>query len=1137
MEAGYYRFPTIHHETVVFVCEEDLWSVPRAGGIARRLTSNLSYAMMPALSPDGEALAFTGQDEGEPEVYLMPAAGGPAKRLTYLGATSLVVGWTPDGQAIIFASNTAQPFDELYHLYTIPVTGGQPQRLPTGPARSISYGPGGGMVIGRHTTDLAHWKRYRGGLTGDLWLDPDGSGEWRRLIELQGNVAGPLWIGERIYFVSDHEGIGNLYSCRPQGNDLRRHTHHTEYYVRHPATDGRRIIYHAGAELYTYDLETDQNSLIPIEWRSPRVHCNRKFVEAEWYLQDYSLHPQGHSIALTCRGKPFAMANWEGPVVEYGASYGVRYRLAAWLKDGTHLVMISDATGEEALELHAANASQEPERLATLDIGRAIELLPSPTRNQVALSNHRHELILVDLEAGEARQLDRSQHYPIEDIAWSPDGRWLAYTFHSTQRTSCIKLCLVETGETWVVTRPVLRDEGPAFDPEGKYLYFLSCRDFDPVYDSLHFDLNFPLGGMRPYLITLQADLPSPFLPVPRAPGEKLPKTSRNSSPEPPDSEDEADEDEAGGESSETEEKKEAQPIQIDLEGITERVLAFPVPEGHYGQIRGLKGKVIYSSFPVESTLGKSDAEENRRESRGYLELYDFEEQSDEFILDGVTDFDISPNAKTLIYQAGRRLRVIKAGEKPDTNSRRAGRKSGWLDLNRIKISVQPQAEWEQMYREAWRLQRDHFWTEDMSGVDWQTVYRRYLPLVRRIATRAEFSDLMREMQGELGTSHAYVYGGDFRPQPVYQQGFLGADLAYDPETGHYYLAHIVRGDGWNEKADSPLRRPGLNVEPGDRLVAVNGRKVGQDLSPQELLVNQAGNEVLLTIAKPDLDDPQAEAESQEEGSSTESGENQSQGEVENEAEAAGEGEAPNNLWAFFVRALRSETPARYREWVETNRQKVYIATEGRVGYIHIPDMGPHGYAEFHRGYLAEVEREGLIIDVRFNGGGHVSQLLLEKLARRRLGYDVQRWGAPTPYPRDSLMGPMVALINEEAGSDGDVFSHAFKLLGLGPLIGKRTWGGVIGISVHNSLVDGGVTTQPEFSTWFTDVGWGIENYGVAPDIEVEIRPQDYAAGRDPQLERAIAEIQQLLTEHPPKLPDFGNRPRLALPTLPGVEE
>jgi tricorn protease len=1099
--AGYYTLPTIHDETIVFVSEDDLWTVSAAGGVARRLTSNLGMTGRAALSPDGQWLAFTGREEGTSDVYLMPAAGGPATRLTFLGGATRVVGWMPDGQHVVFASNATRPFARDIVLFQISTAGGEAQQLPIGPAVTISFGPYGGQVIGRNTVDVARWKRYRGGTAGDIWIDAEGSGTWRRLIQLQGNVALPLWMGERIYFIADHEGIGNIYSCLPSGADLRRHTRHTGYYVRNISSDGRRIVYHAGADLYLFDPAAGESRRLDVACHSPRVQRNRKFVEAADYLQGSDLHPKGQAVAITTRGQLASMSNWEGAVSTHGetrvdvdgVAVAVRRRLAVWLHDGARLVAIADSAGEEALEVHHADGREPARRLSSLDIGRPVAIAASPTRDQVVLTNHRHELILVDLAKGRAAVLDRSPYGRMRGLAWAPDGRWIAYGYPCSIQTSVIRLCQVESGQITEVTRPVLVDEEPAFDPEGKYLYFLSSREFNPVYDSLHFDLNFP-AGRRPYLVTLRKDLLSPFVPVPRPhdekdkegeggdgaqPGQEAPATEE-ASPE-------------GIEPAEPDSTKE-HALEIDLDGIADRVLAFPVDEGLYGQIRGLKGKALFTCFPVEGSLGGRPEPGGPPPAKGRLEVYDFAEQSHETLVDGLSSFELSLDGKTLIYRAGNRLRVLKAGEKPDDKAGSApGRKSGWLDLGRPKVQIDPGAEWAQMFRHAWRLQRDQFWTEDMSGVDWQEVFRRYWPLVSRVATRSEFSDLMWEMQGELGTSHAYEFGGDYRPEPDYAQGYLGADFRYDESSGGYQVVHIVRGDTWNDDASSPLAAPGVNVQEGDLLLAVHGHRLHRHMTPQQALVNHAGDEVLVSISSQDGGEPRT----------------------------------------VTVRTLRFEGAARYREWVEENRRRVHAATDGRIGYVHIPDMGPSGYAEFHRGYLAEVTRQGLIVDVRYNSGGHVSQLLLEKLARRHIGYDVPRWGEPIPYPMESVTGPMVALSNELTGSDGDIFCHAFKLLGLGPLLGKRTWGGVIGIWPREPLIDGGITTQPEFSTWFEDVGWGIENYGTDPDIEVEITPEDWIAGRDPQLDRAVAEALRLMAEAPPHTPDFSTRPQLPLPTLP----
>ena len=1085
--SGYYRSPTICQDTIVFVCEDDLWTVPVEGGVARRLTSNLGAAGSPRLSPDGEQLAFAGREEGPSEVYTMPALGGEAKRLTYQGSNVSIVGWDADGKHILYSSGAGLAFDPW--IWKVASEGGEPQRLPYGPANHIDFSDAGGVIIGRLTREPARWKRYRGGTAGQLWIDTEGDGQFQPLAPVDSNFTTPMWIGERIYFISDHEGVGNIYSCLPTGEDVQRHTHQDTYYCRLAQTDGKRIVYHAGADLFVYDLDGDTENRVDVEFRSPRIQRQRKFVNASAYLQEFAPAPDGHALTVTVRGKPFTMANWEGAVLQHGERDGARYRFTQWLNDGKRLVTISDAAGEEALEIHTRDGSADLVHLDALDIGHVRELSVSPQtesdeNDRVLLVNHRFELLHIDLETHELRTLDKGHYHSLRGAAWSPDGKWCAYSFAPTETTRSIKLCKIETGETWFVTEPEFSDFSPAWDPDGKYLYFLSSREFDPVYDSLHFDLGFP-SAMRPLLVTLQKTLGNPFVPEPRPLEEEK---------EEKDKADEEKKDEADKTAEEKKDKRE--PITIDLEGISQRVVAFPYPRGRYGQIAGIEGKVIFTAFPVPGTASSDD----ESGSRGVLHVYDFKEQKKDTLVSGIEGFRLSRDSKTLVYVTGNRLRVIRAGKKVEAEKpeSRGGpnRQTGWIDLNRIKASVVPTAEWHQMYREAWRLQRDFFWTEDMSGVDWEHVYQRYLPLLDRVATRGEFSDLMWEMQGELGTSHAYEMGGDYRSSPNYAQGFLGADYTYDAESNGYRITQIPHGDAWEASKDSPLNAPGVNVTEGDILLAIGGQSVSETVSPGELLVNLANQEVQATFQ------------------SAEDGEKR----------------------GVTLKVLGSERELRYREWVSNNRRYVHEKTDGKVGYVHIPDMGRSGYAEFHRGYLAEVSYPGLLIDVRYNTGGHVSQLLLEKLSRRRIGYDVPRWGTPHPYPDASVLGPMIAVTNENAGSDGDIFSHCFKLMELGLLVGKRTWGGVIGISPHQSFVDGGGTTQPEYSFWFVDVGWRVENYGTDPDIEVDYRPQDYIAESDPQLDRAIEELLRQMEENPPQLPDFGERPRLTLPTLPKVE-
>ncbi|HSL27056.1 MAG TPA: PDZ domain-containing protein, partial [Acidimicrobiia bacterium] len=539
------------------------------------------------------------------------------------------------------------------------------------------------------------------------------------------------------------------------------------------------------------------------------------------------------------------------------------------------------------------------------------------------------------------------------------------------------------------------------------------------------------------------------------------------------------------GAGSSTNGDQESPAVAIDREGIERRVLAFPIATGVYSRIRAARGRVYLLSHPSAGLLSHKEADP----PTARLESWDFASDKLEPVCEGVVTFTVAGDGKVLAVRTGSALRVVPVGWKEEKGGAdKPGRDSGLIDLDRIRVEVIPGAEWRQMFDEAWRLQRDFYWWEDMGGVDWLGIRRRYLDLVDRVASRSEFSDLLWEMQGELGTSHAYELGGDYRPGPVWTQGQLGADLEWS--RGGWRVRRIPVGDSWEDHAASPLAEPGVGIMEGDRIIAIDARPVGQQTSPQSLLVERAGRPVTLTVS------------------------------------------ANRRTRRVVVVPLADEFDLRYRDWVEGNRVTVAERTSGRAGYIHIPDMGPGGFAEFHRYWKSSVDLAGLVIDVRFNRGGNVSQLLIEKLVRRRIGYRVTRWRAPYAFPQDAPSGPMVCLTNENAGSDGDIFSHTFKLLGLGPLIGVRTWGGVVGIWPQQSLVDGTVTTQPEFGTWFSDIGYGVENYGTEPDIEVVNRPQDYAAGRDPQLERAITELLAIIARSPGVPPDFGPRPSVRPPLL-----
>jgi tricorn protease len=793
------------------------------------------------------------------------------------------------------------------------------------------------------------------------------------------------------------------------------------------------------------------------------------------------MHPAGHSVALDARGKLFSFALWEGAVRQHGDPDAGRYRHGQWLGDGKTLIAVSDASGEERIEAFADGAA----RTLPWDIGRVIAMRAAPRGGRVAIANHRNEVMIGDVAAGTLTVVDRSEAGQTDELAWSADGTLLAYPFWTSARHCAIRLHDVAKVTSVLVTQPEFRDYCPAFDPEGKYLYFLSLRTFDPVYDAVQFELSFPRAA-RPYLIALQAGGRPPFDPLPKgmkgddaAAGAAKPDAGAKTSASDADA---------------AKPDVEAATTKVDIDGITRRIAAFPVPENRFGRIAGAAGgKVLWTVLPIAGAHGRG----GHTEGPGRLEAFDFATLRTETLMDKADAFTLAADHTTLLVRDGKRLRAIAANRAPDPASAAEGpsRKSGWIDLGRVRPSIEPRSEWRQMLREVWRLQRDQFWVPDMSGVDWDEVLRRYEPLLERVATRGELSDLIWEMQGELGTSHAYESGGDHRKPPAISLGHLAADLRYVEADGSYEITRIVAGDAWDAGADSPLHAVGVEVKAGERIVAVNGQRVSRERPPQALLVHQAGARIELTLASGD-----------------------------------GAAAATRDV---VITALPDEVPARYREWVERNRAWVHRHSDGRVGYFHLPDMMSAGFAEFHRYFAAECDRDALIVDVRYNRGGHVSQLLLEKVARKRIGYNLQRWGHPTTYPDEAVAGPIVALTNEHAGSDGDIFSHGFKLMGIGPLVGTRTWGGVIGIWPRHALVDGTETTQPEFSFWFSDVGWGIENYGTDPDVEVDNAPQDAAAQRDRQLETALATALQKIEAVQPGEPTFGPRPNVARPPLP----
>jgi len=1118
MSRSYLRFPHLHGDTLVFVAEDDVWTVPLSGGRAYRLTADHVPVAQPRISPDGARVAWTSWRDGAPEVYVSDLDGGGVRRLSYWAdGRVLTVGWTPSGE-VIALSAVGQPSPRRSWAYAIPAGGGTPRRLDYGPVSDVAVSAGGPAVVVTTTMsrEMAWWKRYRGGTAGKLWWDAAGTGEFARLgAELDGQLGSPMIVGAgaalRIAFLADHEGWGNLYSLSAQADDLRRHTDHgaagaPAYYARHASTDGERVVYESAGELWVLDALDTAPRRLEISLGGPRSAREPFRVDTAAELTSALPDRTGRSSIALVRGTVHRLTHRDGPARTLLAAPGARARLACPLGED-QAVWIDDVEGEDGVCVvpldERAEGAQPLRRHGVGKLGRVLELATAPDGSAVALAAHDGRLLVLDPATGALRELARGADGEISDLCWSPDSAWLAYCDPVESGLSRIVLARLADDTLVAVTPPRFVDTDPAFTTDGKYLAFLSRRSFDPIYDQHAFDLTFP-ASWRPFLVPLAARTPSPFGASPDgrpvSPADEGPEDPP--APEPTSRPVDGEEGEPPPEEPEQKQQAATPPVvTVDVDGLADRVVPIPVVAARYGGMQAGKNCLLWYRMPIAGVLGDGRAGTEDKPQRPVLERYDLTRRKLEVIADPVSSFAVSGDGTRLVVRDRHTLRVLRTDRSgsatPEGNAVDGGTDEYDVDTRRIVVTVDPNREWRQMFDEAGRLMRDHFWTADLAGVDWAGEMDRYRPLVDAVGSHDDLVDLLWELHGELGTSHAYVVGGgagDGSGRP----GLLGADLEPYPEGAGWRVLRVLPPETSAPAARSPLSGPGVDVRAGDVILEVGGVPVDPDHGPAPLLVARAGGLVELTVRSgPERADAGA-------------------------------------VRRVAVRPLRSETALRYQDWVAGRRAFVADRSEGRLGYLHVPDMMAPGWAQLHRDLSRETARDGLVLDVRGNSGGHTSQLVVEKLARRVIGWDAPRHRQPTTYPADAPRGPVVALADELSGSDGDIVTAAIKRLGIGPVVGVRTWGGVIGIDGRYSLVDGTRVTQPRYAFWFDDVGWEVENRGVAPDVEVVIRPQDWVAGRDPQLERAVDMALAALAERPAvRPPDPATRPSRVRPELP----
>jgi len=1073
-EARLLRFPDIHKDKIVFVYAGDLWTVSSEGGLAHRLTSFVGYEAFPKFSPDGKLIAFTAAYDGNGDVYVISAEGGEPRRLTYrpgrgqpsggLTLDDWVVDWFPNGKEILFrSSRDAFPTSKLFRISS---DGGFPEALKLPEAGLASFSPDGSKIAyNRKSREFRTWKRYYGGLAQDIWIYDLKTDAVERITDWKGTDNWPMWYNDKIYFTSDREHTLNIYCYDLKTKDVRKITNHNEYDVKWPGLGPGAIVYENGGYLYVLDLATEKTKKIKVEVPAERILTRPTWEKVGDLVIDFSLSPSAKRALFTARGEVFTVPEEKGEVRNLTQTPVIREIYASWSPDGKWVAYLSERTGEYELYIRPQDGSDAEKRI-TYD-GECYRLPPvwSPDSKKLLYSDKKLRLFYVDIEKKKPVLVDRAEVSEIHDYVWSSDSKWIAYSKNNPAYFASIYLYSLDKGKIYQITGELTDDFSPVFDPEGKYLYFISARTFSPTFSDFERTEYVYRNTRNIYLVTLQADTLSPF--APESDEEEVEDEEDKEDEEEKDEDKDKDKDKDKKKDKDKDEKK-VKDIKIDFENIDQRVVGVPIKSGNYTALTATKGKLFYLAMPAIWERGESGGGQNE------LRMYDMKEREENTLISGINNYDISSDGEKIIYKSGNTYGIIDAKK----GSNKVG--DGKLSTSGMEMKVDPVGEWEQMFEEAWRLERDFFYDPNMHGVDWKGMKKRYGQLLPHVGHRWDLTYIIGELIGELTTSHTYVGGGKMpRSKPV-NIGLLGADLEPDKKTGFYRFKKIYKGENWKDDRRAPLTEPGVDVKEGDYLITVNGEEVRYPANPYQYFEKTVDKQVKIKVnEKPSAKDTRE----------------------------------------VTVKPVGSEYMLRYLDWVETNRKRVEEASGGRVGYIHVPNTSLWGLNEFSRSFYAQARKEGLIVDVRYNGGGMIPDMFMEHLQRKILSLWSPREGLVGRTPNVVLHGHMACIINEYAGSGGDAFPYYFRELGLGPLIGERTWGGLVGISRGLPLMDGGYVTCPEFAFINLEGEWDVENYGVDPDIEVDNRPDLVIQGKDPQLERTIEEVMKKLKEEPKKLP------------------
>ncbi len=1052
-EARVLRFPAISQDTIVFSSAGDLYSVPAAGGLARKLTSHPGDEIFARFSPDGKTIAFTAQYDGSREVYVMPAEGGTPRRVTFtaglgrdelsdrMGPNTIVMGWEHDGKHIVFRSRMREWDDFLGQLFLASIDGGTPSQVALPRGGFCSFSPDDSkLAYNRVFREFRTWKRYRGGMADDIWVYDFATKKTENITNDPAGDIIPMWSGQTIYFLSDRDANKrmNLYAYDLGSKKTRQLTQFADYDIKFPSLGPKAIVFENGGYIYRFDLAQEQAVKVPILIEDDQLSARPRVTNVANRVTNYEISSDGKRALFGARGEIFTVPAQHGNIRNLTNTSGVHERDSKWSPDGKMIAYISDATGEDEIYIRPQDGTGQPTQLTTGADTYKYGFRWSPDGQRIAWTDKLFRLYYLDVASKKVTLVDQAKTGELGGQVWSPDSQWLAYAKPEVEGMARVYLCKVGGGKPTAVTDGWYQSYAPAFSGDGKYLFFVSDRDFNPILSAV--ETNFAYTAMsRIYCLTLAADTKSPFAP-------KSDEVEIKKEPEAP-----AKPGEKAKPAGKAEEKAGPAPTKVDLDGIQGRLIGLPVEVSNYASLASVGDKVYYLRFSADGQGAPS------------FRVYSLTDRK-ETDLGSIQGFEISADQKKMLVQQGGAYGIIDLPQGPV-------RVEAKLDLSGMDMNLDPKQEWEHIYLECWRQMKYFFYAPNMHGVDWEALKQRYLPLARAVTSRADLTYVIGELIGELSAGHTYVGGGDLPVLPKVKVGQLGAVLAKDA-SGFFRVVKVLRGQNWSQTLRSPLTEIGVDVKDGDFILAVNGRPTSGLADIYEALVNTVGRQVTLKVnAKP-----------QEAGSRE-----------------------------VVVVPIDDEQQLVYYTWVQENIAKVDKATNGKVGYIHIPNMGLDGLNEFVKYFYPQLRKKALIIDERGNGGGFVSTMIAERLARQIIMFEMARDAVARPDPNDVALGPKVCLMNEFSASDGDIFPYRFKKLGLGPTIGKRTWGGVVGIRGTLPLLDGGFLNRPEFAPYSLDDKWIIEGVGVEPDITVDNDPALEYEGTDEQLNKALEVILEAL--------------------------